>query len=404
MIQLLLAVIYISFISLGLPDSLLGSAWPVMYPEFDVPVSYAGIISMIIAAGTVVSSLQSDRLTKKFGTGKVTAFSVAMTAVALLGFSFSHSFIALCLWAIPYGLGAGSVDASLNNYVALHYASRHMSWLHCMWGLGASVGPYIMSYALTGGQGWNMGYRYIGIFQIVLSAILLFSLPLWKKPSEAMAVVDNGSKEMTEKVDNMSKSTEAADRPLTIREIIQIPGAKEVITCFFCYCALEQTAGLWASSYLVLHQGMDVETAASYASLFYLGITAGRGLSGFLTMKFNDKQMVRMGNVIIFLGLLVLLLPVGISQFSIVGLILVGLGCAPIYPCIIHSTPEHFGADKSQAVIGVQMASAYVGTCLMPPLFGVIARSVSITLFPVFLLILLVLMFVMHEKLWRKKK
>lgn len=393
MIQLLLAFIYISFISLGLPDSLLGSAWPVMYPEFDVPVSYAGIISMIIAAGTVVSSLQSDRLTKKFGTGKVTAFSVAMTAVALLGFSFSHSFIALCLWAIPYGLGAGSVDASLNNYVALHYASRHMSWLHCMWGLGASIGPYIMSYALTGGQGWNMGYRYIGIFQIVLSAILCFSLPLWKKPSEAAVAVDNTSEPGT-----------MTDRPLTIGEIIRIPGAKEVITCFFCYCALEQTAGLWASSYLVLHQGMDVETAASFASLFYLGITAGRGLSGFLTMKFNDKRMVQMGNAIIFLGLIVLLLPVRISQFSIIGLLLVGLGCAPIYPCIIHSTPEHFGADKSQAVIGVQMASAYVGTCLMPPLFGIIARSISITLFPVFLLMLLVLMFVMHEQLWRKKK
>lgn len=411
MIQLLLAVIYISFISLGLPDSLLGSAWPVMYPEFDVPVSYAGIIFMIIAAGTVVSSLQSDRLTQKFGTGKVTAFSVAMTAVALLGFSFSHSFIALCLWAIPYGLGAGSVDASLNNYVALHYASRHMSWLHCMWGLGASIGPYIMSYALTGGQGWNMGYRYIGIFQIVLSAILLFSLPLWKKPSEAAVSVDNTGKSTKESVGQITAdSTEknASDsepgRPLTIREIIRIPGVKEVIICFFCYCALEQTTGLWASSYLVLHQGMDAETAASFASLFYLGITAGRGLSGFLTMKFNDKRMVQMGCVIIFIGLLVLLLPFGISQLSIIGLLLVGLGCAPIYPCIIHSTPEHFGADKSQAVIGVQMASANVGACLMPPFFGIIARTISITLFPVFLLIFLVLMFVMHEMLWRKKK
>lgn len=388
MIQLLLAVIYISFISLGLPDSLLGSAWPVIYPEFGVPVSYAGIISMIIAAGTVVSSLQSDRLTKKFGTGMVTAVSVAMTAVALLGFSFSHSFIALCLWAVPYGLGAGSVDASLNNYVALHYASRHMSWLHCMWGLGASIGPYIMSYALTGGQGWNMGYRYIGIFQMVLSAFLLLSLPLWKKPSQAIVATASDS---------------GPDRPLTIREILQIPGAKEVIICFFCYCALEQTAGLWASSYLVLHQGMDVETAASFASLFYLGITAGRGLSGFLTLKFNDKRMVQMGIAIIFLGVLVLMLPVRISLFSIVGLLLVGLGCAPIYPCIIHSTPEHFGADKSQAVIGVQMASAYVGTCLMPPLFGIIARIVSITLFPVFLLAFLILMSVMHEKLYKKK-
>ncbi len=399
MIQLLLAVIYISFISLGLPDSLLGSAWPVMYPEFGVPVSYAGILSMIIAAGTVVSSLQSDRLTKKFGTGKVTAFSVAMTAAALLGFSISHSFLWLCVWAIPYGLGAGSVDASLNNYVALHYASRHMSWLHCMWGLGASVGPYVMSLALTGGQGWNMGYRYIGLFQILLTALLFFSLPLWKKPPVPGENVDNSTEN-----NSAEASAHFAARPLTLREIVRISGAKEIMICFFCYCALEQTAGLWASSYLVLHRGIDSETAASYASLFYLGITTGRALSGFLTMKWNDKQMVRLGQAIIFLGIAILLLPVGGNVLSLLGLILAGLGCAPVYPCIIHSTPEHFGAEKSQAIIGVQMASAYVGTCLMPPLFGILARSISIMLFPVFLLLLLVLMFWMHELLYSKKK
>lgn len=386
MIQLLLAVIYLSFISLGLPDSLLGSAWPVMYSGLNVPVSYAGIISMIIAAGTVVSSLQSDRLTKKFGPGKVTAFSVAMTAAALLGFSFSHTFWALCLWAIPYGLGAGSVDASLNNYVALHYASRHMSWLHCMWGLGASVGPYVMSFALTGGQGWNMGYRYIGIFQVVLSAIIFFSLPLWKKPG-------NDDK------DGEDKKT--PESPLTLKQIVKIPGAKEVMICFFCYCALEQTAGLWASSYLVLHRGILAETAASYASLFYLGITVGRAVSGFLTIRFNDRTMVRIGQSVIALGVIILFLPVKTPFFSLLALVLIGLGCAPVYPCIIHSTPDHFGADKSQAIIGVQMASAYVGTCLMPPLFGLLARSISITLFPLFLLLLLALMFIMHEKLYK---
>lgn len=397
MIQLLLAVIYISFISLGLPDSLLGSAWPSMYPQLEVPVSYAGIIAMIIAAGTVVSSLLSDRLTKRFGTGRVTAVSVGMTAAALLGFSFSHSFAALCLWAIPYGLGAGSVDASLNNYVALHYASRHMSWLHCMWGLGASVGPYIMSYALTGGQGWNMGYRYIGIFQVVLSAILFLSLPLWKTPPKPENMVD-GEEGLEEKKE---KQRDSRERPLTLGQIIKIRGAKEVMICFFCYCALEQTAGLWASSYLVLHRGIDAQTAASYASLFYLGITIGRGISGFLTMRFSDQRMVQMGEGIIALGILVLFLPLGIQMLSLVGLVLIGLGCAPVYPCIIHSTPAHFGADKSQAVIGVQMASAYVGTCLMPPLFGLLARGISITLFPVFLLALLLLMFIMHERLCR---
>lgn len=410
MIQLLLAVIYISFISLGLPDSLLGSAWPVMYPEFGVPVSYAGVLSMIIAAGTVVSSLQSDRLTKRFGTGKVTAFSVATTAVALLGFSISHSFLWLCVWAVPYGLGAGSVDASLNNYVALHFASRHMSWLHCMWGLGASVGPYIMSWALTGGQSWNMGYRYIGLIQVVLTTILFLSLPLWKKPSLPGENVDNSVKKAGQAEEPSANHTAAQSaaqsvaRPLTLREILRISGAREIMICFFCYCALEQTAGLWASSYLVLHRGINSEAAASYASLFYLGITAGRALSGFLTMKWNDKQMVRLGQAVIFLGIVILLLPVGGNGLSLLGLILAGLGCAPIYPCIIHSTPEHFGADKSQAIIGVQMASAYVGTCLMPPLFGILARSISIMLFPVFLLLLLVLMFWMHELLYSKKK
>lgn len=383
MIHLLLAVIYMSFISLGLPDSLLGSAWPVMYQEFLVPVSYGGIISMIIAAGTIVSSLQSDRLTRKLGTGKVTAISVAMTAVALFGFSVSHSFGLLCLWAIPYGLGAGSVDASLNNYVALHYSSRHMSWLHCMWGVGASVGPYIMGYALTGGQGWNMGYRYISIIQVVLTAILIFSLPLWKERTS------NVVNEQGEKVE---------DTPLSLKQIIAIPGAKEVMITFFCYCALESTAGLWASSYLVLYRGETVETAAGWASLFFLGITIGRALSGFITMKLNDTQMIRMGQGIILAGIVLLLLPFG-STTALAGLVMIGLGCAPIYPCIIHSTPAHFGADKSQAIIGVQMASAYVGTCLMPPLFGWIANNIAVSLFPAFLAVILALMILMHERL-----
>lgn len=382
MIQLLLAVIYLSFISLGLPDALLGSAWPTMYQEFQVPVSYAGIISMIISVGTIISSLQSDRLTRKLGTGKVTAISVGMTAIALFGFSTSHSFWMLCLWAIPYGLGAGNVDASLNNYVALHYASRHMSWLHCMWGVGASLGPYVMSYALAGGQPWNMGYRYIAILQIVLTAILIFSLPLWKKHPSA-EVSANGA---------------IPDKGLSLPEIIRIRGAKAVMIAFFCYCALESTAGLWASSYLVLHNGLDAETAASYASLFYIGITVGRAISGFVTMKLNDSQMIRLGQGIILIGIALLFLPLG-TTVVLAGLIIIGLGCAPIYPCIIHSTPDHFGADKSQALIGVQMASAYVGTSLMPPLFGLIANHISVSLYPVYLLLILILMFAMHEKL-----
>lgn len=386
MFQLLLIIIYLAFISLGLPDSLLGSAWPIMYQEFSVPVSYAGGISMIIAVGTIISSLQSDRLTRKFGTGKITAASVLMTAVALFGFSISHSYAALCLWAVPYGLGAGSVDASLNNYVALHYASRHMSWLHCMWGVGASLGPYIMGYALTGGRGWNMGYRYIAILQIILTAILIFSLPLWKRRGNN---------------DRGHTDGETAAKPLSLRQIIKIPGAKEVMITFFCYCALEQTAGLWASSYLVLRRGLSAETAAGFASLFFMGITVGRALSGFLTMKLNDAQMIRLGQCFILSGILLLFLPFG-NISSLLGLVLIGLGCAPVYPSIIHSTPEHFGAERSQAMIGVQMASAYVGTCLMPPVFGFIANHISVSLFPVYLLAILVLMAVMHEKLLSK--
>jgi fucose permease len=400
MTQLLLAIIYLAFISLGLPDSLLGSAWPTMYQQFGVPISYAGIISMIISAGTIVSSLQSDRLTKKLGTGKVTAISVAATAVALFGFSFSHSFWALCLWAIPYGLGAGSVDASLNNYVALHYESRHMSWLHCMWGVGATAGPYIMGIALSMGQGWNMGYRYIGIIQVVLTAVLVFSIPLWKGRKSTTENLQNA--EMEQLLENVSeKADTTAEKALSLREILKIAGAKEVMLCFFCYCALEQTAGLWASSYLTLHKGVSSETAAIFASLFYIGITVGRAISGFITMKLNDTQMVRLGQSIIVLGIMAMVLP-GSNVLALAGLILIGLGCAPIYPCVIHSTPAHFGADKSQAIIGVQMAFAYIGILAMPPLFGVLASRISVALLPCYLFAILVVMVIMHELLTKK--
>lgn len=390
MTQLLLAIIYLAFISLGLPDSLLGSAWPTMYIQFGVPISYAGIISMIIAGGTIISSLQSDRLTKWLGTGKVTAISVATTAVALLGFSFTHSFRVLCLWAIPYGLGAGSVDASLNNYVALHYKSRHMSWLHCMWGVGATTGPYIMGIALSAGHGWNMGYRYTGVIQMILTAALIFSLPLWKGRTEEAEVEEL----QTDPVENGKKV-------LSVREILKISGAREVMICFFCYCALEQTTGLWASSYLNLHKGIPAETAATFASLFFIGITVGRAISGFVTMKLNDIQMIRLGQGIIVAGIVAMILP-GSNILAMAGLILIGLGCAPIYRCVIHSTPAHFGADKSQAIIGVQMAFAYIGTMLMPPLFGLIARGISVALLPFYLFVILVVMIIMHELLTKK--
>lgn len=379
MLSLLLGIIYLSFISLGLPDSLLGAAWPVIHAEIGAPLSASGFVFMIIAVGTIVSSLLSDRLTRRLGAGRVTAISVAMTCAALFGFSFSRSYAMLCLWAIPYGLGAGGVDAALNNYVALHYASRHMSWLHCMWGVGATVGPAIMGAVLTAGHSWNAGYRSIGLIQLVLTAILFLSLPLWR-------AADGGAAESGRR------------GALSLREIVSLRGVKAVMLCFFCYCAVEQTVGLWASSYLVTARGVDPVTAAKCGSLFFLGITAGRAVSGFLTFKLGDREMVRLGIGIIALGILLVLLPVG-NGAALAGLILIGLGCAPVYPSLIHSTPAHFGAERSQAIIGVQMASAYTGTSLMPPLFGALAARTSIRFFPLYLLVLLVLMILSHERL-----
>ena len=387
MMHLLLAVIYVSFISLGLPDSLLGAAWPSIYQGFGVPVSYSGVIFCIISVGTVISSLQSDRLTRRFGTGGVTAISVAMTAAALFGFSVSNSFWALCLWAIPYGLGAGSVDAALNNYVALHFASRHMSWLHCMWGIGASVGPYIMGAALARDAGWYTGYRVIGVIQLVLTIIIVLSLPLWKTKTD----------------EDAAQQTTVPAKPLTLKQIFRIPGVKADLIMFFCYCSLEQTTSLWASSYLVLNKGIAAETAASFASLFFIGITVGRALCGFLTLKWNDAQMVRMGLGFIAIGIVPLILPLG-EAVTLAGLLLIGFGCAPIYPSIIHATPSHFGAENSQAIIGVQMASAYIGNCLMPPLFGVIASHTTIAILPYYLLAILILMGYMHETLQKREE
>ena len=383
MFSLLIVIIYLAFISLGLPDALLGSSWPTMREEMNVPLSYAGIISMIVALGTIFSSLMSDRLTRKIGTAKVTSFSVLLTAIALFGFSISSEFWMLALWAIPYGLGAGSVDASLNNYVALHYSSKHMSWLHCMWGIGASVGPYIMGYFLINHNSWNKGYLTISILQIILTFILFMSIPKWKK--------------------RVNEEKEENAKPLGLIEIFKLRGAKEILITFFCYCAVEQTAGLWASSYLVEYFYVDKDVAASFASLFYLGMTFGRALSGFITTKLNDKTMIRSGISIVFIGIIFVILPFS-EVFTYIGLLIIGLGCAPIYPCIIHSTPSLFGEDKSQAIIGVEMAFAYIGTLLMPPLFGVFANLLSVRLYPFYMLILLILMYIMFETLIRKTK
>jgi fucose permease len=381
---ILLIVIYISFISLGLPDSLLGSAWPSMYNGLNVPLHYAGYISMIIAGGTVISSIFSERVIRRLGTGVVAAFSVLMTAVALLGFSFSPGFALLCLCAIPLGLGAGSVDAALNNYVALHYKAKHMSWLHCFWGVGASIGPIIMSYFLTRGNSWSMGYRTIGLLQSALVAILFITISLWRKNGHQSG---NELKETRQEVQFI--------------KLFDTVGVKQILVAFFCYCSIETTTGLWGSSFLVMEKNIAPEIAARWISFYFIGITSGRFISGFLTMKFTNRQMVRLGQAFIACGIIALLLPFG-RVLLLPGFFTIGLGCAPIYPSLLHETPRNFGSEKSQAIMGIQMASAYIGTTFMPPLFGRIASYLSFKFFPFFIGAVLLLNIVMVELLNKK--
>lgn len=380
MISLLLAIIYLAFISLGLPDSLIGSAWPVMQGDLGVALSYAGLLTMIIAGGTIASSLNSDKVIRRFGTGPVTAVSVALTAAALIGFSLSSSFALLCVFAIPYGLGAGAVDAALNNYVALHFSSRHMSWLHAFWGVGVTISPNIMSHCLAKQLGWQAGFLSVGFLQIILAAILFISLPLWR----------------LKKIDG---SEEVVPKALTLRQAFKIRGVPFVMLAFFAFCAVETTAGLWASSYLVGFRNIRVETAARFTALFYLGETVGRFLNGFVANKLGDKKMIKIGALTMLVGIVMVILPAEADTAALSGLVVVGFGAAPVYPCIIHSTPSNFGKENSQALVGVQMASAYVGSTFMPPLFGLISQFVSISLYPFFLAVLIILMLVMTEML-----
>ena len=384
MYSALLVIIYLAFISLGLPDTLLGSEWPQMHIELNASLSSAGIITMIISLGTVISSLFSDRLNIKLGTGKVTAISVLMTAVALLGFSLSHSFIILCVLAVPYGLGAGAVDAALNNYVALHYSSKHMSWLHCFWGVGTIISPYIMSYALTTSV-WQNGYRMVSFLQMGITVILLVTLPVWKVNRKA----------------NEQKAEQAA--VIGIRGALKIKGVPQLLLGFFSYCSLESTLLLWSSSYLVGAKGVTAQKAAAFASLFCIGITAGRFLSGLVTEKLGDYNLIRIGTGILLLGCIAMILPLKTDVAALGGLVVMGLGCAPVYPSIIHATPDNFGAQNSQAIIGIQMASAYVGSTFMPPVFGLIANHISVALMPFFVLFFIVLMYIMVKKTFQNR-
>lgn len=399
MYSLLLAIIYVAFVSLGLPDSLVGSGWPVMHQDLGVPVAFAGILTMIIAGGTILSSLSSERVTRRFGVGVVTAVSVGMTGAALLGFSFSDQFWMLCLWAIPYGLGAGAVDAALNNYVAVHFAARHMNWLHGCWGLGASISPFIMSYALSADLGWHAAYLIIGVLQAVLTFVLLISIPLWGK---VKPIVGDGAAPADETTDETSDAPFAPERAhVPLAAALRIPGVALILVAFFAYCALESTAILWAATYLVTDRGVDAVTAAAFASLFLLGVTAGRFLAGFFADRIGDRALIRGGFALVGVGAVLIALPLGTDVLALVGLALAGLGCAPIYPAIIHSTPVNFGRRNSHAIIGIQMAAAYTGSTFVPPLFGAVSAVTGLWVFPLFLAILVVLGLLMSERLNR---
>jgi len=381
MVALLLAVIYMAFIGLGLPDSLLGSAWPVMYVQLGTEFSFAGFVSMIVAGGTIISSLLSDRITRRLGAGITTALGLLVAAIAMFGFSSSSTFWMLCLWAIPYGLAAGTIDAALNNYVALHYSSRHMSWLHSFWGVGAVISPYIMGYSLTRGLGWETGYFSVSMIQVSMAVIMFASLPLWRKNKGGVP------------------TAEERGRALSLPEILRIKGVKLILPAFFAYCAAEATTMLWAVSYLVLHRGISEEIAAQYGALFFWGMMVGRFLGGFIADKVGDRRMIRGSITIMLTGIIMILLPVAMDQISLIGLVVLGLGCATVYPSIIHSTPSNFGEENSRAIIGVQMAGAYTGSTLIPPLFGMISRVTGIGFYPFFILTFALLLLLMTELL-----
>lgn len=370
----LLMMIYLSFISLGLPDSMLGSAWPAMNVSLNAPLWGAGLVQMLISFCTIISSLNSAKLIRRFGTGKLTAISVATTALALLGFSLAKNYVFLLLMAVPLGLGAGAVDAGLNNYVALHCEAKHMSWLHCFWGVGTIIGPMILSAVLRVGGSWATGYRAVGLIQCAVSALLFATLGMWKHG-------------------NIQQEEHGA-KALSVWEVLSLPGAKAGMVTFLCYCAVESTLGLWGATYISQVRGVDEATAASFGAMFYIGITVGRAISGFMAMKLLPKQMVRVGQALLALGCIFMMIPAG-STLSGIGLVVCGLGCAPIYPNIIQDTPVNYGTENSQAAVGVQMAFAYVGSTFLPSIFGALAGVGGYGLLPYFAISICVLMTVL---------
>lgn len=377
MYTFLLMLIYIAFISLGLPDSLLGAGWPVMKQDLNAPVSYLGIVTMCISACTILSSLISDRMIRTFTTKTVTVFSVFLTGLALFGFSHATEFWHLLILSIPYGLGAGAIDAALNNYVALHYTSKHMSWLHCFWGVGTIISPFLMSYALSTDT-WNVGYRMVSYIQLGIGILLLVTLPVWNV--------------------NKNVNTEETAHTAGLKTVLKIKGVPMILIGFFAYCAAEATAMTWAGTYFSEVKGIQNEQAAAYASLIFIGLTVGRFFGGFIMDKLGDRNMIRIGTCIAVIGILLFGIPTQSETLAVIGCIIIGFGYAPIYPCIIHATPEHFGAAHSGSLIGIQLASAYIGTTFMPPVYGFLGKVFGYEILPIFLLLFIVPMICLLEK------
>lgn len=376
MFTLLFVVICIVFIGLGLPDSLLGSAWPAIYANLSLPFSYANFITFLISLGTVISAFFSAKLINKFGTGLLTTLSTLLTALCLLAFSFSNSMLFFCLLSIPLGLGAGAIDAALNNFTASNYSPFHMSLLHCFYGVGISVSPFLMSFALGDNNNWQRGYLIVFFVMLFIALVSFLSLPLWKR-----VVFKN------EKTEVITPKT------LSFRQMIKVPAIRTAVVMFFCSVSLEFTCGIWACTYLVNTQGLTEAVASTYLTFYYAGITIGRLISGFVSKVLKVEKIVYVGYSIVLIALVIMFLPLP-PMFKALSLFLIGFGNGPTFPNLTYITPENFGKDVSQSIIGLQMASCNIGILLMPPLFGFIAEGLGLDIFPIYLAVLYVLMVV----------
>ena len=384
MSSLLLAVIYLIFISLGLPDSLLGSGWPKMQAVFSVPSSYAGYVSMTISFMTIISALLSPRMIKHFHTKWITIVSIGLTIAGLLGFSMCSEYWMLFIFAVPYGLGAGAIDASVNHYVANNYSGSVMNFLHCFYGVGAVISPYIMALALKYAR-WNEGYSWTSYIQMFILFVCIISLPLWKT---------NGKEEEEDHSDSVG-----------IKEALKVPAVIFTLIAFYAYCAGEATCFLWTPSYFAgTKSGLSAETIASFGSLIFGGLMLGRLISGFISNKLGDRRLIRIGIFVELLGIIMVFLSVENYMVAATGFVVIGTGMGPVYPAIQHMAPANFGKKYSAAVIGLQMAAAYVGSTFMPMIFGLLQQKIGIAIMPAYLLIFAIINFGMLELTYSKIK